>query len=99
MRRDRLCEPSGCDDAIEVRDEEGFLLRRERCSHCDLDKLDSAIAQDPVLHRAFDFDFALSAGIRLTLEEIDVEEFRALKILRMERTNYERELTEKNRKS
>lgn len=91
MRRDGICEPRGCDDHMEVRDERGLLVRRERCATCPLDKLDSAMTQNPVLHRAFDIDFALRAGIRLTLDEIDVEEFRALKILRTEQDKYQSE--------
>ena len=89
--------PSGCDDVREIRDEQDFLIRRERCATCPLDKLDRAVGAHPILHRAFDFDFALSAGIRLTLDEIDVEEFRALKILRLERSKYEQEQIKKGR--
>jgi hypothetical protein len=86
-----LCEPSGCDDTEEIRDSDGGLLRLERCADCPLDKFERATAQEPALQRAYNLDFALTAGIHLTLDEIDVEEFRALKILRIERDKYQRE--------
>lgn len=85
----------GCPDVIEIRDEDDRLVRRERCHECKLDKLDVSIARDPAIGRAFDIDFALSAGIKLTLDEIDVEEFRALKILRIERDKYQAEQIKK----
>lgn len=91
LRREQLCQISGCDEALEVRDDEGFLLRRERCDHCELDKLDWAVGQNPVLHRCFELDFALTSGIKLTLDDVDVEEWRALKILRCERSKFEAE--------
>jgi hypothetical protein len=49
------------------------------------------------MQRAFDIDFALSAGVNITLNEIDAEEFRALKIIRTERSKFEREQIEKGR--
>lgn len=74
-----------------MRDEDGFLIRWERCQHCKLDKLDLAVSQHPALYRAYDLDFALTAGVNITLNEINVEEFRALKILRSERDKYQAE--------
>jgi hypothetical protein len=99
FRRDGLCDfkplalTVGCPDVIEIRDDKDNLVRRERCLECKLTKLDAAIAQHPALHRAFDLDFALTAGINITLREIDVEEFRAIKILRIERDKYQAEQT------
>lgn len=87
--------PHACDEASEIRDEDGRLIRRERCDACPLDRLDLAIAHDPVLHRAFDLDFALTAGVQIGLSQIDVEEWRSLKILRMERHRYEQEQIKK----
>lgn len=96
LRRDRLCEgPHACDEAAEIRDENGWLLRRERCEACPLDKLDRAIGENVVLIRCFDLDFALNAGVRLTLNELDVEEWRALKCLRIERDKYQAEQMKK----
>jgi len=43
------------------------------------------------LHRAFDIDAALQMGIKLGPEDIDCEEFHALKTLRSERTQLEME--------
>lgn len=84
---------------MEMRDEQGLLLRYASCDECPLDKFDAAIAREPVLSRSFDLEFALSSGIRLTLEEIDVEEFRALKILRQERNKYQEAQAKKERPS
>lgn len=62
---------------------------------CPLDRLDDAVARNPVLQRAIDIDFAVSAGFRVTLDEVDVEEFRAVKILRSERDKYQAEEAKK----
>jgi len=56
-----------------------------------LDVLDRAVSQVGPLHRAFELDFALQAGIHLTLDEIDVEEFSALRALRIARNKYQEE--------
>jgi hypothetical protein len=106
FRRDGLCDfrpralTVGCPDVIEIRDEDsGDLIRRERCLECKLTNLDAAIAQHPALHRVFDLDFALTAGVSITLQDIDVEEFRALKILRHERDKYQAEQSKNAPKS
>lgn len=91
LRRDDLCSVQGCDQHIEVRDEQGFLVRRERCALCPLDKLDAAVAAVPDLPRAYDFDFALTAGVNITLDEINALEFRCLKVLRIERDKHQAE--------
>lgn len=59
--------------------------------NCPLDRLDAAIAHNPVLQRAIDIDFANAAGFRLTLDEVDVEEFEAIKVLRSERDKFQAE--------
>jgi hypothetical protein len=50
-----------------------------------------AVSRNPVLQRAIDIDFANAAGFRLTLDEVDVEEFEAIKILRSERDKFQAE--------
>ena len=89
--------PSGTDCAEEIRDNQGLLLRRDPCIDCPLFKFEQATAENPVLRRAYDLDFALTAGVQITLDEIDVEEFRALKILRIERDKHQAELMKQNR--
>lgn len=84
---------------MEVRDEQGFLIRLEHCDACPLDVLDRQVAQHSALSRAFDLDFALSSGIRLTLDEINVEEFRCLKVLKNERSKFEAEEMKKARRN
>ena len=46
-----------------------------------------------LLSRVLDIDFALRAGVTVTLSEINVEEFSALKVLHSERDRYEMEQT------
>lgn len=81
-----------CDDEEPLCD--GSELIDGRPTHgpdCPRDKLEGAIARNPVLQRAIDIDFANSAGFRLTLDEVDVEEFEAIKILKSERDKYQAE--------
>jgi hypothetical protein len=66
-------------------------MSRERCEKCPLNELDSAISVNPILTRALDLDFALDVGVQITLDDIDCEEWRALKTLREERNKYQEE--------
>jgi hypothetical protein len=66
-----------------------FLVRRDRCDTCPLDSLDRQISRHPSLTRSYDLDFALSSGIRITLDEVTVEEFRVLKCLKIEKSKFE----------
>lgn len=91
FRRDQLCVPQGCDRHIEVRDEHGYLVRRDRCDTCPLDSLDRQVAQHPALGRAFDLEFALGSHVNIGLDQIYVDEFRALKCLKIERDKYQAE--------
>jgi hypothetical protein len=61
-------------------------------------KLATAIAANPVIGRAFDFDFALGAGFHITLNDISCEEYRALKVLRQEKNKYQEEMSRKEPK-
>jgi hypothetical protein len=93
-----VCVVKACDFAREVRDEDGNLLRRDCCADCPLDKLDHAVSNHPALGRVFDLDFALNAGFQIGLDDVDVEEFRCLKALRIERDRFQREQEEKARR-
>jgi hypothetical protein len=73
------------------------LVRRDRCDTCPLDSLDRQISRHPSLTRSYDLDFALSSGIRITLDEITVEEFRVLKCLKIEKSKFEVEQMKKAR--
>lgn len=84
--RDDICMPQGCDQHIDIRDEDGGLIRREPCDDCPLLKMDQAVNENSVLTRAFDFDFALTCGMHVTMRDLNVEEFRALKAIRSEKT-------------
>jgi hypothetical protein len=93
-----VCVVRACDLAREVRDEDGNLLRRDRCADCPLDKLDHAVSNHPALSRTFDIDFALHAGFHLGLGDVDWDEFRCLKALRIERDRFQKEQTDKLRR-
>ena len=78
LRRDELCDPGLCPDAA---DDGG------RCGHCPLDTLDVAQSSEAglLLRRALDLRAALKLGIRVSLDEIRADEFRALVVLEEER--------------
>jgi hypothetical protein len=65
------------------------LVRRDRCDTCPLDSLDRQIFRHPALSRTYDLEFALNCGVTITLDEIDVEEFRCYKILKIEKNKFE----------
>jgi hypothetical protein len=90
--RDEICMPQGCDQHIEVRDEDGGLIRREPCDDCPLLKMDQAVNENSVLTRAFDLDFALTCGLHLTMSDLTVEEFRTLKAIRAEKNKVQIDL-------
>ena len=84
LRRDELCDPRLCPDAP---DDGG------RCDHCPLDKLDAVQSSEMglLLRRALDLRAALRLGVRINLDEISADEFRALLVLEEEQTSAERE--------
>jgi len=84
LRRDELCDPGLCLDAP---DEGG------RCDHCPLDRLDAAQSSEMglLLRRALDLRAALKLGVRINLDEISADEFRAMVILEEEQEKLDRE--------
>ncbi len=84
LRRDELCDPGLCPDAP---DDGG------RCDHCPLDKLDAAQSSEAglLLRRALDLRAALKLGVRVSLDEIRADEFRALVVLEEEQEKCDRE--------
>jgi hypothetical protein len=84
LRRAELCEPGLCPDAP---DDGG------RCDHCPLDRLDAAQSSEAglLLRRALDLRVALKLGVRIGLDEIRADEFRALVVLEEERDVLDRE--------
>lgn len=44
-----------------------------------------------LLRNALDLNFALNAGVHVTLDDLTTDEFRALKIVRYERDCFDRE--------
>jgi hypothetical protein len=84
LRREELCDPGLCTDAP---DDGG------RCDHCPLDRLDTAQSSEAglLLRRALDLRAALKMGVRIGLDEIQADEFRALILLEDERDALDRE--------
>jgi hypothetical protein len=84
MRRQELCDPGLCPDAPE----DGG-----RCAACPLDKLDAAQSSEKglLLRRALDLMGALDLGVRVSLDDIAADEFRAMLIIADERERLERE--------
>jgi hypothetical protein len=79
-----------CEGFVEYEDEYTGRTLYEHGPDCPLDKLNDAFARHPVLRRAIDLDFAASLKL-LSLDDIDVEEFEVMKILRSERDKYQTE--------
>ena len=74
-----------------IEDDDGIVVDIVHGPDCALDKLEDAIARNSVLQRAIDIDFANAAGFRMTLDEVDVEEFAAIRLLRQERDKFQEE--------
>jgi len=84
LRREELCDPGLCPDAPD----DG-----SRCDHCPLDRLDTAQSSEAglLLRRALDLGAALKLGVRIGLDEIRADEYRALILLEDERDALDRE--------
>ena len=84
LRREELCDPGLCPDAP---DDGG------RCDHCPLDRLDGAANSEPglLLQRALELEYALKAGVTVSLDEIAADEFWAMRVIQEERECRERE--------
>ena len=78
-----MCDPGLCPDAPEG----------SRCEHCPLDRLDAAQASEPgqLLRRALDLRAALKLGVKLSLDEIAADEFRAMLIIEEEQAGFDEE--------
>jgi len=64
-----------------------------RCDHCPLDRLDAAANSEPglLLQRALELEYALKAGVTVSLDEIAADEFWAIRVINKERERRERE--------
>ncbi len=91
LRREELCDPGLCADAP---DDGG------RCDHCPLDKLDAEQSSEAglLLRRAINLRAALKLGVRIGLDEIRADEFRAMLTVEEERERLDRERFEDRRR-
>jgi hypothetical protein len=86
LRREDLCGgPSLCPSAPDD---------TTRCPNCPVLKLEEALDSEAgwLLQRALDLDFALRAGLTLTLNDVAFDEFIAFRILSEERDRHAAEL-------
>jgi hypothetical protein len=83
-----LCDPGLCPDAPEG----------SRCEHCPLDRLDAAQNSQvgQLLRRALDLRTALKLGVKLSLDEIAMDEFQAMLIIEEEQARWEEERSRRN---
>ena len=84
LRREELSDPGLCPDAPD---------NGGRCDHCPLDRLDGAANSEPglLLQRALKLEYALKAGVTISLDEIAADEFWAMRVIKEERECRERE--------
>ena len=84
LRREELGDPGLCPEAPD----DG-----SSCDHCPLDKLDAEQCSEAglLLRRALDLRAVLKLGIRIGLDEIRADEFRALVVLEEEQEKCDRE--------
>lgn len=70
------------------------------CAECPAQRLDEylASAEGRLIQQVIALDFALRAGITVTLQEISYSEFLSLQCLVEERQRYEREMIEASSK-
>ena len=70
-----------------------LTLNSGRCDHCLLDRLDRAGNSEPglLLQRALELEYALNAGVTVSMDEIAADEFWAMRVIQEERERCERE--------
>ena len=85
LRREELCDIKLCPDSPDD---------RSRCEKCPLHRLDAAQHSEPgsLLQRALELEYALSAGVTISLDEIAADEFWAMRVVYEERRKWEREV-------
>jgi hypothetical protein len=96
MRRDQLCPgPWDCPDVLM----ENPRADRDapRCEECPLSRLDEYLASPAgqVIQQTIDLDFALQAGVAVSLAEISYPEFLLLRLLVEERNRLHEEVIKK----
>jgi len=92
LRRDLLCPgPGECPDNL-VADPFAHA-GSPRCEECPLTRLDAILASPAGqrVSQAIDLDFALQAGVTVSLSEISYPEFLLLRLLAEERNRYNEE--------
>jgi hypothetical protein len=92
MRHGELCP--GAEDCPYAWEEKTDGLR---CSECPASMLDDYLASPKgrLIQQTLTLDFALRAGMTVTLEEISYPEFLLLRILTEERVRYQDDLMKK----
>jgi len=96
LRRDQLCPgPTECPDVL-MRD---LWVGKDaaRCEECPLSQLDDYMASPAgqLISQTIDLDFALQAGVSVSLSDITYPEFLLLRFLSEERNRYQEEAMKK----
>lgn len=86
LRRDQLC-PSPGDCAYVLMADPRANAQSPRCQECPLSELEEYLgsAAGQLISQAIDLDFALQAGVAVSLKDITFPEFLLLRLLTEER--------------
>ncbi len=98
LRREQLCPgPGECPDVL-MRDPFADA-NAPACDECPLALLDDYLATPAgkLIGQAIDLDFALQAGVTVSLQEITYPEFLLLRFLSDERNRFQAEAAERAR--
>ena len=96
LRRNQLCPGAG--ECPEVLMRDPFAdAGAERCEECPLALLDEYLgtAQGRAINQAIDLDYAIQAGVTVSLTDITYPEFWMLRFLREERQRFQAEAQQK----
>lgn len=96
LRSQDLCpSPSECPEVLNLDPEAG--PNALPCSGCPATELDEYLASPPgrLISQVIDLDFALQAGVTLTLKDFTYVDFLLLRILHEERQKYQTEQMKK----
>jgi hypothetical protein len=96
LRRDQLCPgPGDCPDVLTL--DPHAHAESPRCEECPLAQLDDYLGSPAgqLISQTIDLDFALQAGVNVSLQEITYPEFLLLRFLTEERNRFHEETMKK----
>jgi hypothetical protein len=98
LRRDQLCPGPG-DCAYVLMADPRASVNSPRCDECPITLLDDYLGSPAglLISATIDLDFALQAGVTVSLREIGFPEFLRLRLLTQERNRYNAEIMQQRR--